>query len=96
LEVVSWPDGVVARAVMIVLLALLNDGAILAIAYDHVRGAARLAAWDMRRVLTVATVLGVMGVAETLLLFVVADKTFGMDHDLIRTLIYLKLSVPVT
>ncbi|HUO37768.1 MAG TPA: plasma-membrane proton-efflux P-type ATPase, partial [Mycobacterium sp.] len=80
-------------AVMIVFLALLNDGAILAIAYDHVRGAPKPAAWDMRGVLTVATALGVMGVAETFLLFALADKVFGLDHDLIRTLIYLKLSV---
>ncbi|MEE6168908.1 MULTISPECIES: plasma-membrane proton-efflux P-type ATPase [unclassified Mycolicibacterium] len=80
-------------AVMIVFLALLNDGAILAIAYDHVRGAAKPAAWDMRSVLTVATALGVMGVAETFLLFMLADKVLGLDHDLIRTLIYLKLSV---
>ncbi len=80
-------------AVMIVLLALLNDGAILAIAYDHVRGSAKPAAWDMRSVLTVATALGVLGVAETFLLFMVADQAFGMDHDVIRTLIYLKLSV---
>ncbi|QUR69968.1 plasma-membrane proton-efflux P-type ATPase [Mycobacterium spongiae] len=80
-------------AVMVVLLALLNDGAILAIAYDRVRGSAQPAAWDMRSVLTVATVLGVMGVAETFLLFVVADRMFGLDRDLIRTLIYLKLSV---
>jgi len=80
-------------AVMIVFLALLNDGAILAIAYDHVRGSAKPAAWDMRGVLVVATALGVMGVAETFLLFVLADKVFALDRDLIRTLIYLKLSV---
>ena len=80
-------------AVMIVLLALLNDGAILAIAYDHVRGSPTPAAWDMRSVLTIATALGVMGVAETFLLFALADNVFGLDHDLIRTLIYLKLSV---
>ena len=80
-------------AVMIVFLALLNDAAILAIAYDHVRGADKPAAWDMHAVLTIATALGVMGVAETFLLFALADKVFGLDHDLIRTLIYLKLSV---
>ncbi len=80
-------------AVMIVFLALLNDGAILAIAYDHVRGSARPATWEMRSVLTVATSLGVMGVAETFLLFALADNVFRLDHDLIRTLIYLKLSV---
>ncbi|WP_036418976.1 plasma-membrane proton-efflux P-type ATPase [Mycobacterium sp. 155] len=80
-------------AVMIVLLALLNDGAILAIAYDHVRGSPKPAAWDMRAVLTIATTLGVIGVAQTFILFVVADKIFGLDHDMIRSLIYLKLSV---
>jgi H+-transporting ATPase len=80
-------------AVMIVMLALLNDGAILAIAYDRVRGSSTPAAWNMRAILIVATALGVMGVVETFLLFMVADKYFGLDRDLIRTLIYLKLSV---
>ncbi|AFM18212.1 plasma-membrane proton-efflux P-type ATPase [Mycolicibacterium chubuense NBB4] len=80
-------------AVMIVLLALLNDGAILAIAYDHVRGSAQPAAWDMRAVLTIATVLGVLGVLETFMLLWLAQTAFGLDHDVIRTLIYLKLSV---
>jgi H+-transporting ATPase len=80
-------------AVMIVFLALLNDGAILAIAYDHVRGSAKPASWDMRSVLTIATSLGVMGVAETFLLFALAEHVFALNHDVIRTLIYLKLSV---
>lgn len=80
-------------AVMIVLLALLNDGAILSIAYDHVRGSDTPVAWNMSRVLTVATVIGLLGVAETFLLFLFADKIVGMDHDVLRTLIYLKLSV---
>ncbi len=80
-------------ATMIVLLAVLNDGAILAIAYDHVRGSPKPASWDMRRVLTVSTALGVLGVLETFLLFALAHQLFHLDTDLIRTLIYLKLSV---
>jgi H+-transporting ATPase len=80
-------------ATMIVLLAILNDAAILTIAYDHARGAARPVTWDMRTVLTVATAIGVMGVAETFLLFGLADHVFAVDRDVIRTLIYLKLSV---
>ncbi|MGE2737648.1 plasma-membrane proton-efflux P-type ATPase [Mycolicibacterium vaccae] len=80
-------------AVMIVFLALLNDAAILTIAYDRVRGSDKPVVWDMRRVLTVATTLGVMGVVETFLLLAIADNVFGLDEDLIRTLIYLKLSV---
>ncbi len=80
-------------AAMIVFLALLNDGAILSIAYDHVRGSPKPVRWDMRVVLTIATVLGVIGVVATFLLFFLADKVFGLNHDLIRTMIYLKLSV---
>src|SRR5665213_3032909 len=45
-------------AVMIVLLALLNDGSILAIAYDNVVYKDQPEAWDMRLVLGMATVLG--------------------------------------
>ncbi|OBH50745.1 plasma-membrane proton-efflux P-type ATPase [Mycobacterium mantenii] len=80
-------------AAMIVFLALLNDGAILSIAYDHVRGSDKPVKWDMRAVLTIATVLGVIGVVATFALFFVADKAFGLSHDTIRTMIYLKLSV---
>lgn len=80
-------------AAMIVFLALLNDGAILSIAYDHVRGSATPVKWDMRVVLTIATVLGVIGVVATFVLFFLADKVFGLDRDVIRTMIYLKLSV---
>jgi H+-transporting ATPase len=80
-------------AVMIVLLALLNDGAILSIAYDHARGSPKPVRWDMRAVLTVASVLGVIGVVATFVLFFLAAKAFGLSHDMIRTMIYLKLSV---
>jgi len=80
-------------AAMIVFLAVLNDGAILSIAYDHVRGSPNPVKWDMRVVLTIATVLGVIGVVATFVLLFLADKVFGLSHDLIRTMIYLKLSV---
>ena len=80
-------------AVMIVLLALLNDGAILAIAYDRAHGSPRPDAWDMRTVLGVATVLGLLGVFESFGMYYLCVRAFHLDPDLIRTLIYLKLSV---
>jgi len=80
-------------ATMIVLLAILNDAAILTIAYDQVRGSEQPVKWDMRTVLTVATSIGLMGVLETFLLFGVADGVFGLSHNVIQTLIYLKFSV---
>jgi H+-transporting ATPase len=49
-------------AVMIVMIALLNDGAILSIAYDNVHYKDKPEAWNMRLVLGISTVLGVIGV----------------------------------
>ncbi|MGN6727443.1 MAG: plasma-membrane proton-efflux P-type ATPase, partial [Tepidisphaeraceae bacterium] len=80
-------------AVMIVLLALLNDGAILSIAYDNVRYANRPEAWNMRNVLGVATTLGITGVIASFGLFYVAERIFHVSRDQIQTLMYLKLSV---
>jgi H+-transporting ATPase len=80
-------------AVMIVLLALLNDGAILSIAYDRVRYSNNPEAWNMRTVLGIATVLGVAGVVASFGLFYLGERVFHLSHDFVRTLIYLKLSV---
>jgi H+-transporting ATPase len=80
-------------AIMIVLLALLNDGAILAIAYDRATAARSPAAWQMRSILTVATVLGIIGVVASFGMFVIAHVGLGYDEDMARSLMYLKLSV---
>lgn len=80
-------------AVMIVLLALLNDGAILSIAYDRVEDSERPTSWDMPRVLSIATLLGIAGVIASFGLFYLGEQTFHMSRAMIQTLIYLKLSV---
>jgi H+-transporting ATPase len=80
-------------ATMIVLLALLNDAAILTIAFDRVRASPLPERWNMREVLTVATVLGLVGVVESFTLLLIGQHVFGLDHDTLRTLMYLKLSV---
>ncbi len=80
-------------AVMIVLLALLNDGAILSIAYDNVRYRDKPEFWDMRTVLTISTVLGVIGVVSAFGLFYLGERVFHLDRAHIQTLMYLKLSV---
>jgi H+-transporting ATPase len=80
-------------ALMIVLLALLNDGAILSIAYDRVHYMNKPESWNMRLVLGVATILGLAGVVESFGLFYVAERVFHFDRHFIQTLIYLKLSV---
>jgi H+-transporting ATPase len=80
-------------AVMIVMLALLNDGAILSIAYDNVKYRSAPESWDMRTVLTISTVLGVIGVVAAFGLFYLAERVFHLDRAHIQTLMYLKLSV---
>ncbi len=80
-------------AVMIVMLALLNDGAILSIAYDNVHYKDKPEAWNMRLVLGVSTVLGVIGVVAAFGLFYLGERVFHLDRAHIQTLMYLKLSV---
>ncbi len=80
-------------AVMIVMLALLNDGAILSIAYDNVHYKDKPETWNMRMVLGVATVLGVLGPVAAFGLFYLGDRVYLLDRSHIQTLMYLMLSV---
>jgi H+-transporting ATPase len=80
-------------AIMIVMLALLNDGAILSIAYDNVRYRNQPEAWDMHTVLGIATVLGVTGVVAAFLLLYVGRQVLHLPDPQLQTLMYLKLSV---
>ena len=80
-------------AVMIVMLALLNDGAILSIAYDNVHYEDQPEAWNMRLVLGVATVLGVLGPLAAFGLFYLGDRVYHLDHTHLQPMMYLMLSV---
>jgi len=80
-------------AVMIVMLALLNDGAILSIAYDNVHYKNQPEAWNMRMVLGIATVLGIIGPIAAFGLFYLGDQVFHLDRPHLQTLMYLLLSV---
>jgi H+-transporting ATPase len=80
-------------AVMIVMLALLNDGAILSIAYDNVRYKNEPEAWNMRLVLGIATLLGAVGPIAAFGLFYLGDRVVHVDRPHLQTLMYLMLSV---
>ena len=80
-------------AIMIVMLALLNDGAILSIAYDNVHYRNEPEAWNMRLVLGISTVLGVIGPIAAFGLFYLGDRVFDLGHPRLQTLMYLMLSV---
>ncbi len=80
-------------AIMVILLALLNDLPILTIAFDRTVLADEPVRWDMRRVLTMATALGLVGVVETFALLALARAYLPLDTSQLQTLIYLKLAV---
>ncbi len=84
-------------AIMIVILALLNDGALLSIAYDRAEGASSPSRWDMRQVLVISSSLGVLGVLETLGLVMLGTTVFGLTGAtgllVLQTMVFLKLAV---
>ncbi|EHL30903.1 hypothetical protein LDG_7050 [Legionella drancourtii LLAP12] len=80
-------------AVMIVLLAILNDFPIMMIAYDNVPIAQYPVRWNMHRVLIISTALGITGVISTFILFYIAKDYFYLSFSVIQTFIFLKLLV---
>jgi H+-transporting ATPase len=80
-------------AIMIILLAFFNDLPIMTIAYDNTWLDPKPVSWDMRRVLTISTFLGLIGVVETFGLLVIAKLVLNLDVAQIQTLVFLKLAV---
>lgn len=80
-------------ALMIVLLAILNDLPIITIAYDNVRYSDKPEKWNMRTVLGIATFLGVIGVMSTFGIFYIGLNVFNLSLSVLQSFIYLKLSV---
>jgi H+-transporting ATPase len=79
-------------ALMIILLALLNDIPILTIAYDNTRVDPQPVRWNLPQVLAISGVLGVMGVISSFLLFFFV-REHGFSEDMIRSFIFLKLII---
>ncbi len=79
-------------ALMIIILALLNDIPILTIAYDNTRVRKHPVRWNMPEVLSMATVLGVAGVISSFLLFYILVKQ-GLPDPLIQSIFFGKMVV---
>jgi H+-transporting ATPase len=80
-------------AIMIVMLALLNDFAIMSIAYDRAEYALKPSHWDMTSVLSMATFLGLIGTVSSFLLFFIGIDILHLPQDMLQSMMYLKLSV---
>jgi H+-transporting ATPase len=80
-------------AIMVVLLAILNDGAILSIAYDNVRYSNKPETWNMRSVLGIASMIGAFAMIRSFGIFYLGENVFHLSNDMVRTLVYLNLSI---
>ena len=78
---------------MVVLLALLNDVPIMMMAYDNAPVAARPVRWDMQRVLTIASAVGLYAVFESFVLYWIARDLLHLPVPVLRAVIFLKLLV---
>ena len=80
-------------AVMIVILALLNDLPIMTIAFDNTRIDETPVRWKMQRILILSSVLGIIGVIFSFTIFLLGKFVFLLDTGTLQTFIFLKLTV---
>jgi H+-transporting ATPase len=79
--------------ILIILLALFNDVPIMSIAVDNTWLDPNPVRWNMRRVLTVATVLGTVGVISSFILVIGVASYLHMDQAHVQTFVFLKMAV---
>ena len=80
-------------AIMIIILAFLNDIPILAIAYDNTKINDNPVKWNMLEVLIISTVLGVAGVIASFGIFYIAREYMQLSADVVQSFIFLKLAI---
>jgi H+-transporting ATPase len=80
-------------AIMIILLAFLNDVPIMTIAYDRTALDPSPVRWDMHRIIAVSTVLGMIGVAGTFVMLYIAIDLLHLSIPQVQTYIFLKMAV---
>ena len=80
-------------ALMIVLLAILNDIPIMTISYDNVKYENKPQTWDMKNLLVISTFLGAIGVGSSFMILFIGLEVFHLSPLLLQSFIYLKLSV---
>ena len=78
-------------ALMIVLLAILNDIPILAIAYDNVVESKSPVRWRMREILILSTALGLTGVVSSFIIFYISDVFLHLTIAELQSFVFLKL-----
>jgi len=80
-------------AIMIILLAFLNDVPIMTIAYDRTYLDPKPVRWNMHRIIVVSTVMGLTGVIGSFLMLYLAINWLHLTVPQIQTYIFLTLVV---
>ena len=80
-------------AIMIIILAFLNDLPILAIAYDRTKVDDKPVRWKMKEVMGISTVLGILGVIASFGIFYIAERYLHLSAQVVQSFIFLKLAV---
>lgn len=80
-------------AIQILLLAVLNDLPIISLAYDNVEPSNKPATIDVKRRFQLTAIFGLVGVATSVIFFLLLQNVFGLNTDSIQTMFFLKLAV---
>ncbi|MFB1486002.1 MULTISPECIES: plasma-membrane proton-efflux P-type ATPase [unclassified Thiocapsa] len=88
-------------AIMIVVLALLDDIPIMTIAYDKVETSPRPVRWHMQRILVFSSLMGLLAIAQSFGLVLAGMEwmsdpalmaRFALDHQHLQTMLFLQLA----
>ncbi len=80
-------------AIMIILLALLNDIPILSIAYDNTRIDKKPVKWNKSELFGLSTLLGSAGVVSSFVVFFILEKYTSLSQETIQSIIFVKLII---
>jgi len=80
-------------AIMIILLAFLNDIPIMTIAYDRTGLERTPVRWNMHQVISVATAMGIVGVLGSFGMLLIAIDWMHLDVAQVQTYVFLKMAV---
>jgi H+-transporting ATPase len=80
-------------AIMIILLAFLNDVPIMTIAYDHTGLEPGPVRWNMHRIVAVSSIMGLTGVAGSFLMLYIGLDLLHLSIPQVQTYIFLKMAV---
>ena len=78
-------------AVMIIMLALLDDIPIMALAYDNTWLSPKPVRWEMQRVFSISSTLGFLALLQSFGLLLIGKDVFHLDTPHLQTLIFLQL-----